>query len=211
MVSSLDVRPHFFAGQSRPVSSTSVSSTSNSLNAISTPINSNTFSLPKMASGAHNYSFALQKYMLLQEQHQELCDRLDQIRPELTITTRSLNSSPSTSPTRSSSSSLSVPSSPKRHSRSSGRHHSRTHARCSGWEDRNELTTILDEETLFEISAEEHRLSEVNESIKRTLTELLNCSSVRADRAFRTWVQTRLMETEKELRIGRRRRSSGNE
>ncbi|KAF5009558.1 hypothetical protein FDECE_4216 [Fusarium decemcellulare] len=160
------------------------------------------------STSAHNYTMALQKYMLLSEQHQELCDRLDQIRPELTISTRSLNSSPSTSPTRSSASSLSLPSSPKRHSRSSGRHHSRSHARCSGWEDRNELSTIPDEETLYEISAEEQRLSEVNESIKRTLTELLNCSSVRADRAFRTWVQTRLMETEKELRIGRRRRSS---
>ncbi|KAM5350348.1 hypothetical protein ACJ41O_006853 [Fusarium nematophilum] len=168
-----------------------------------------------MAASAHNYSIALQKYMLLQDQHQDLCDRLDQIRPELTITTRSLTSSPSTSPTRSSScSSVSLPPSPKRHhSRSggSGRHHARSHARCSGWEDRNEMTTIVDEETLHEISAEEQRLSEVNESIKRTLTELLNCSSVRADRAFRTWVQTRLMETEKELRIGRRRRSSGNE
>jgi len=164
-----------------------------------------------MASiGAQTYTMALQKYMLLTEQHQDLCDRLDQIRPEFnTSSSRSQFSSPSTSPTRSSSS-LSLPPSPKRHSRS-GRHHSRSHARCSGWADRNELTTIPDEETIYEISAEEQRLSEVNESIKRTLTELLNCSSVRADRAFRTWVQTRLMETEKELRSGRRRRSSGNE
>ncbi|KAL7764746.1 hypothetical protein ACKLNR_005891 [Fusarium oxysporum f. sp. zingiberi] len=162
------------------------------------------------STGAQSYTLALQKYMLLTEQHQELCDRLDQIRPEFNMSIRSHNSSPSTSPTRSSSSSLSLPPSPKRHSRS-GRHHSRSHARCSGWEDRNELTTIPDEETIYEISAEEQRLFEVNESIKRTLTELLNCSSVRADRAFRTWVQTRLMETEKELRSGRRRRSSGNE
>ncbi|KAF4946580.1 hypothetical protein FSARC_14168 [Fusarium sarcochroum] len=164
-----------------------------------------------MASvGAQSYSLALQKYMLLTEQHQELCDRLDEIRPEFNISSRSQYSSPSTSPTRSSSSSLSLPPSPKRHSRS-GRQHTRSHARFSGWEDRNELSTIPDEETIYEISAEEQRLSEVNESIKRTLTELLNCSSVRADRAFRTWVQTRLMETEKELRSGRRRRSSGNE
>ncbi|KAM0232035.1 hypothetical protein ACHAPO_008069 [Fusarium lateritium] len=165
-----------------------------------------------MASvGAQTYTMALQKYMLLTEQHQDLCDRLDQIRPEFGTSSRSQFSSPSVSPTRSSSSSsLSLPPSPKRHSRS-GRHHSRSHARCSGWENHNELKTIPDEETIYEISAEEQRLSEVNESIKRTLTELLNCSSVRADRAFRTWVQTRLMETEKELRSGRRRRSSGNE
>ena len=193
MVSSLDVRPHFFSGHNR---STSTSS-------LSTPASYSTTT--KMA--AQPYTMALQKYMLLTEQHQELCDHLDQIRPE--FSTRSQFSSPSTSPTRSSSSSLSLPPSPKRHSRS-GRHHSRSHARCSGWENHNELTTIPDEETIYEISAEEQRLSEVNESIKRTLTELLNCSSVRADRAFRTWVQTRLMETEKELRSGRRRRSSGD-
>lgn len=193
MVSSLDVRPHFFSGHNR---STSTSS-------LSTPASYTTTT--KMA--VQPYTMALQKYMLLTEQHQELCDRLDQIRPE--FSTRSQFSSPSTSPTRSSSSSLSLPPSPKRHSRS-GRHHSRSHARYSGWENHNELTTIPDEETIYEISAEEQRLSEVNESIKRTLTELLNCSSVRADRAFRTWVQTRLMETEKELRSGRRRRSSGD-
>ncbi|EXA37215.1 hypothetical protein FOQG_10576 [Fusarium oxysporum f. sp. raphani 54005] len=202
MVSSLDVRPHFFSGHNRSTSVSSISSTQASYS---------TSPASKMAStGAQSYTLALQKYMLLTEQHQELCDHLDQIRPEFNMSIRSHNSSPSTSPTRSSSSSLSLPPSPKRHSRS-GRHHSRSHARCSGWEDRNELTTIPDEETIYEISAEEQRLSEVNESIKRTLTELLNCSSVRADRAFRTWVQTRLMETEKELRSGRRRRSSGNE
>jgi hypothetical protein len=48
----------------------------------------------------------------------------------------------------------------------------------------------------------------VNESIKRVLTELLNCDTVRDDRALRTWVQCRLMDTEKELRTGRRRRSA---
>lgn len=74
----------------------------------------------------------------------------------------------------------------------------------------SDLDTILDEETLFEISAEEQRLFDVNESIKRALTELLNCDIVRGDRSFRMWVQTRLMETEKELRLGRRRRSSGS-
>ncbi|KAF7538876.1 hypothetical protein G7Z17_g12561 [Cylindrodendrum hubeiense] len=165
-----------------------------------------------MASASHNYSFALEKYMLLQEQHQELSGHLDQIRPQHAGFTRSLHSTPSSSPTRSSSSSSvsSVPSSPRRHSRSSERRH-RSHARCSGWDDAhrgNELTTIVDEETLCEISAEEQRLSDVNESIKRALTELLNCSTVRSDRSFRMWVQARLMETEKELRSGRRRRSN---
>lgn len=196
MVSSLATAPHFFARHSRTASA---SSTSNSNNT-------------KMDSATNTYSFAMQKYMLLQEQHQELCTHLDQIRPQPSGT-RSLHTTPSSSPTRSSSSSVSVPSSPKRHSRSSGERRHRSHARCSGWDDAhrgNELTTIIDEETLCEISAEEQRLSHVNESIKRALTELLNCSAVRSDHSLRMWVQTRLMETEKELRSGRRRRSSND-
>lgn len=69
------------------------------------------------------------------------------------------------------------------------------------------LETVLDESTLQELAEEEAKLFDVNEGIKRTLTELLNCSGVKSDRAMRTWVQSRLMEAEKELRVGRRRRS----
>jgi hypothetical protein len=61
---------------------------------------------------------------------------------------------------------------------------------------------------MCEVEAEEQRLSSVNEGIKRALTELLNCEAVRADRSLRMWVQCRLMETEKELRSGRRKRSA---
>lgn len=195
MVSSLDVRPHFLALQNRPASTQALTTTSAKM------------ASPKMS---HNSSFALQKYILLQEQHEELCSHLDQIRPQFTGSTSSLYSSPSTSPTRSSNSSL--PPSPRRHSRSSERrHHSRSHARYSGWDEgQSDLCTIIDEEAIEEISAEEQRLFDLNESIKRALTELLNCNSVRNDRSFRTWVQTRLMETEKELRSGRRKRSTGS-
>ncbi|GAO19540.1 hypothetical protein UVI_02061830 [Ustilaginoidea virens] len=70
------------------------------------------------------------------------------------------------------------------------------------------LDTIIDEETIHEISVEEKRLFDVNESIKRALTELLNCDTVRGDNSMRMWAQARLMETEKELRSGRRRKSS---
>lgn len=58
------------------------------------------------------------------------------------------------------------------------------------------------------ISAEEQRLFDVNESIKRALTEMLNCDIVRADNSMSMWTQTRLMEAEKELRSRRRCRSS---
>jgi len=70
------------------------------------------------------------------------------------------------------------------------------------------LETLPDETAISEVAVEEAKLCDVNEGIKRTLTELLNCEAVREDRAFRTWVQGRLMDTERELRSGRRRRSA---
>ncbi len=69
------------------------------------------------------------------------------------------------------------------------------------------LDTVL-EVAPTELETEEAKLFDVNEGIKRALTELLNCDAVRADHTFRTWVQCRLMDTERELRSGRRRRSN---
>ncbi|KAL7892996.1 hypothetical protein HDV63DRAFT_407988 [Trichoderma sp. SZMC 28014] len=152
----------------------------------------------------HNYAYTLQKYLLLQEQHEQLCTSLDQIRPRTASTgTLSTISSPSTSPVRTS---IYASAPGRRHSRSGQRRSSRTHGRFNGWED--QLDTIVDEDTIYQISAEEQRLFDVNESIKRALTELLNCDAVRSDMTTRMWAQARLMETEKELRSGRRRRSS---
>ncbi|OAQ61453.1 hypothetical protein VFPPC_14572 [Pochonia chlamydosporia 170] len=152
-------------------------------------------------SKTHSYNFALQKYMLLQEQHEELSSHLEQIRPRKASVTSMSTRSSSTSSTSTS---------PRRHSRSGERKHGRSRVRYSGWDTAGSglLDTILDEETMHEISAEEQRLFDVNESIKRALTELLNCDAVRSDSAMRMWAQARLMETEKELRSGRRRRSS---
>ncbi|KAH6951157.1 hypothetical protein BKA56DRAFT_711815 [Ilyonectria sp. MPI-CAGE-AT-0026] len=103
---------------------------------------------------------------------------------------------------------------PNRHFRGSDRRHSQAHARCSGWDDVHRRSdghdTIPDEEALYEGSTGEQRLFDINLNIKRELTELLNCENVRSDTAFRMWVQTRLMETEKELRSGRRRQSSAS-
>ncbi|TQV95373.1 hypothetical protein V2A60_009590 [Cordyceps javanica] len=160
--------------------------------------------------GPHNYTFAMQKYLLLQEQHAELSTHLQQIRPRQSslCSGASTASSPESSPNRAEPS-LSYPV-----ARSSPRKRSRTgQARCSGWSaDARRgsavLDTIPDEETMQAISAEEQRLFDVNESIKRALTEMLNCDIVRADSSMRMWTQTRLMEAEKELRSGRRRRSS---
>ncbi len=70
------------------------------------------------------------------------------------------------------------------------------------------LETGLDESTREEVAVEEAKLCNINEGIKRALTELLNCEAVRNDQSFRTWVQCRLMDTEKELRVSRRRRGA---
>ncbi|PHH89462.1 hypothetical protein CDD83_6006 [Cordyceps sp. RAO-2017] len=165
----------------------------------------------------NNCTFALEKYLLLQEQHQELSSHLEQIRPRQhsasSVSTRSSSSSSyhsSASSTSSSSSSSSSPTLPTR-TGCGARQHGRTSARRNGRSghhgDASSLDTIVDEETLYEISAEEQRLLGVNESIKRALTELLNTDTVRGDKSMRMWAQARLMETEKELRSGRRRRS----
>lgn len=183
------------------------------------PISRPTITTNKMTvTKGESHELALQKYMLLQDQHETLRVHLDQIRPTSCDGLASTFTSPSTSPTRSFRSSPSVsPVSSRRHSRSSdrasGNKHGRARARCSGWDDAHRgiettLDTIPDEETLSEISVEEQRLFDVNEGIKRALMELLNCDASRSDPSFRMWVQTRLMETEKELRSGRRRRSS---
>jgi len=52
---------------------------------------------------------------------------------------------------------------------------------------------------------DENKLQNVNEQIKCTLTDLLNCKGVRGDGRYRMWVQTRLMGAEKELTGSRSR------
>ncbi|KAF2240848.1 hypothetical protein BU26DRAFT_442068, partial [Trematosphaeria pertusa] len=55
-----------------------------------------------------------------------------------------------------------------------------------------------------------HKMCEINQEIKATLTELLNTDSVRSDEKYRAWVQARLMDAEHQIRQQRRRRSSGS-
>jgi len=58
-------------------------------------------------------------------------------------------------------------------------------------------------------STNEHTLLDLNGQIVATLTELLNCDSIKHDMALRSWVQERLMEAEHDCRKQRRRRKSG--
>lgn len=56
-------------------------------------------------------------------------------------------------------------------------------------------------------STDARRLFDVDNQIKSTLTHLLNCKSVKENASYRSWVQSRLMDTQMELRQQRRRRS----
>lgn len=155
-------------------------------------------------------AFALQKYLLLHSQHDALQKHLDHITSVLPQTTN--HNSKSLSPIRNRHSSLSslstspesdndytVPTPPepiKNHRRSiSTTRPQRPILR----QRRSSLPTVVDESILDEIEEDEGKLKDVNLQIKGTLTELLNCESVRADRRYRMWVQTRLMDAEREL------------
>ncbi|KAI1400577.1 hypothetical protein F4819DRAFT_487493 [Hypoxylon fuscum] len=156
----------------------------------------------------HNTDFAMQKYLLLQNQHEELRQHMHDLCPTYTTSSTAVTS-PSVSPTRSFSGSPTFklsPSPSRNHRRSSLASSIRSGCRGS----QPQLEPVLDESLIEEMAAGEQKLFDVNEGLKRALTELLNCDAVRKDQAMRTWVQTRLMDTERELRSGRRRRSHGS-
>ncbi|KAK3326960.1 hypothetical protein B0T19DRAFT_440983 [Cercophora scortea] len=172
----------------------------------------------------HNRDLALQKYLLLHEQHESLRQHLDELRPlpiafKTTMENTTSAISPTLAPLRTAST-TSLCSTATTQSRTSvgptsgslyhqpSRRQSLPPKMACSLAGGTDLATVPDETTLSEVAVEEAKLCHVNEGIKRTLTELLNCETVRADRAFRTWVQCRLMDTERELRSGRRRRSA---
>ncbi|KAI1276793.1 hypothetical protein F5Y07DRAFT_398948 [Xylaria sp. FL0933] len=164
---------------------------------------------------AHNLGFAVQEYLLLQDQHEELCQRLHQLSPSSTLSWTTTTTTPSISLA---SRAITPPSgSPSRSpfGKSSLTSYSGRRMTSPTWMPSlasgshvHEGQLEQDEWLLGEVAAGERKLFNVNEAMKHALTELLNCEAVRQDRAMRTWVQSRLLETEKELRRGRRRRSS---
>jgi hypothetical protein len=163
--------------------------------------------------------YALQKYFLLHSQHDALQQHITQIFASMS-SSNTVTTSPSQSPIRSrpnsiystesddSSSVLFLPPAIHvRHHQRSGSmtqqqsRYPRSIARTSS------LPTVVDETIIGEIRVEEMKMRDVNLQIKSTLTELLNCESVRNDEGYRMWVQSRLMDAERELRGARRRRS----
>ncbi|KAI7540774.1 hypothetical protein KC331_g8969 [Hortaea werneckii] len=55
-------------------------------------------------------------------------------------------------------------------------------------------------------TADEARFFDISADIKSTLTDLLNCETVRKDSSMRMWVQSRLMDAELELKRQRKRK-----
>lgn len=168
---------------------------------------------PTDSAGIHrNRDLAFQMYLLLQEEHDLVHRHLDSVHasaasrntvPTPPVSPRGADYPPSQTSSRSASLSRAHA---QRHRRSSVPAVAPGPAPCvTPTSCRN---TVLDETTGAELLADEARLCHVNECIKRILTELLNCETVRDDRALRTWAQSRLMATEKELRTERRRRSA---
>lgn len=56
------------------------------------------------------------------------------------------------------------------------------------------------------MSNDEHKLADISNKIKMTLTDLLDCDGVEGDSRMRNWVATRLMDVEHELNQPERRR-----
>lgn len=160
--------------------------------------------------------FALQKYLVLHGQHDALQRHISQITASIPTTA---NTSPSRSPERNRHASMSSSSSDDGNSVSSSpptnvRHHFRSgslsqpYSRRPSISRKTSLPTVVDESILDEIEEDQTKMRDVNLQIKSTLTELLNCESVRNDGRYRLWVQTRLMDAERELRGARSRRRS---
>jgi len=153
-------------------------------------------------------AFTLQKYLLLHTQHDALQSHL------AAISHASPTSATSNSPTVSRPSTHSTLAEPISFARSTTRpalHKRRsslppsfpcTSPSCESGPRHATTSTCSGSEEVLE---EEKKLIQVNQQIKSTLTELLNCQSVRQDRLYRVWVQSRLMDAEMELKEGRRR------
>ncbi|KAM3074319.1 hypothetical protein ACMFMG_002867 [Clarireedia jacksonii] len=136
-------------------------------------------------------AFALQKYLLLHSQHDALQKNITAVTS--TVQSAIIDSSASRERQRNASISSDSSSSDNEFSPSLI---SPTFNRT------NSLASVVDESKVEEY---EMKLKNVNLQIKTTLTDLLNCESVKNDKRYRMWVQTRLMDTEKELRGSRSR------
>lgn len=159
-------------------------------------------------------AFNLQKYLLLHSQH-------DALQKHLLSISEDANSSPSTSPPDHNTYMTQAPTPAVAPSRAHQRSASTSIALSKGPESfgfrtspppsrpgllkrRSSMPTTL--ATVDEVRLDEEKLLNVNQQIKTTLTELLNCETVKCDRSYRMWIQSRLMDAERELKVGRSHR-----
>ncbi|KAL3422538.1 hypothetical protein PVAG01_06694 [Phlyctema vagabunda] len=150
-------------------------------------------------------AFALQKYLLLHSQHDALQRHLNEIMPS---DPDASDTSPDESPDRMRGGSFSSSNSSEdsfAFSSPSFRRHVRGGSiagltQATPRSRRFSMPATVDQTTLGLIDEDETKLKNVNQQIKTTLTELLNCESVKNDKRYRMWVQTRLLDTEKELK-----------
>lgn len=166
-------------------------------------------------------AFTLQKYLLLHSQHDALqchlaalsatADQTQTMPPSPTSST--FSSSPSQSPTNGhavlATTANPIPQRPIFRSRRSSLP---SNFLSSIPESADELDAFHAgrRNSSGEIEEEEKKLVQVNQQIKTTLTELLNCESVRSDRLYSVWVQSRLMDAERELKGMRRHSVKGH-
>ncbi|KAL1858218.1 hypothetical protein VTK73DRAFT_7898 [Phialemonium thermophilum] len=160
------------------------------------------------AARHHNRDLSLQQYLTLQEQHELLKQHLESLKPRSAAEPGIYHTHHTqlASPTSSFSSDELPPlQSEVRLPNGSPVAGS---ARADSWVVGREAAQRPEwaAPAATDFASDEAKLSSVNEGIKRTLTELLNCDAVRSDRSFRAWVQRRLLDAEKELRSERRRR-----
>lgn len=159
------------------------------------------------------WAFTLQKYLLLHSQHDALQKHLNEILPPDPDTAsssftdyplRSRHGSLPSSPI--SEDKFFIPPSPPYRNHVRGGSISQTTAlNLPSQRRRFSLPVVISESTLDLIVEEETKLKHVNQQIKSTLTELLNCESVKNDKSCRLWVQTRLMAAERELKDSKSR------
>lgn len=158
-------------------------------------------------------AFALQKYLILHSQHDALQKHINQVTASIPesptgCTDRHRNSSISSDSSTGSDASISPlsPPIPNINTRRGSLPTSFGHMQHSHREERtNSLPAVADESVVEVIQEDEQKLKDVNQQIKTALTDLLNCESVKGDVRYRKWVQTRLMDTERELKERRTR------
>ncbi|KAI5196153.1 hypothetical protein E4T39_07936 [Aureobasidium subglaciale] len=131
--------------------------------------------------------------------------------PSASASPSSSFASPSPAFSFSSSMKQTPPSGMRRHSRSSSLGSRRSSLSPPTSPNRTSITSIPEEPSAPPpLTIDEVKLADISCQIKNTLTDLMNCDAVKNDPRMRSWVATRLMDVEHELKEQKRRRHSSH-